>query len=182
MMRPRPTGGAHNSGAKQQAQTAKSLANREITTSWNLPPVWSHRPATLQPPVPHPHSTATLQVGFEVRVRLNVRKRYLLAELALENIEAELKGKYDAVLCYFCGRGDGDSFLTQYNEIVTVREVWDLLDEVGFKGKPRMMVMDLFDVRSTYMEDELEVLKKLEFDVSEARADVELMVFKVRDG
>lgn len=49
----------------------------------------------------------------------------------------------------------------QYDEIVTVREVWDLLGAVGFKNKPRLMVMDYFDVHSTYVEDEMEVLKTL---------------------
>ena len=118
------------------------------------------------------------QVGFEVRVRMNVRKKYFLDELAPDNIEEELKEKYDCVLCYFCGRGDGNSFITQYDEIVTVREVWDLLGNVGFRNKPRLMVLDYFDVRSSFVEDEMEALRTLEHDASEARADLDLLVAK----
>jgi len=42
---------------------------------------------------------------------------------------------------YFAGWGDGKSFLTQYNEVVTIQEVWDRFDAVGVVGKPRVLVV-----------------------------------------
>lgn len=49
--------------------------------------------------------------------------------------------KQKKVLVYFAGWGDGKSFLTQYNEVVTIQEVWDRFDAVGVVGKPRVLVV-----------------------------------------
>ena len=76
-------------------------------------------------------------------------------DLSDENL-AILRDTYDIVLVYIAGCGDCKSFLTQYHEVITIQEVWDRFDAVGMAGKPRILVMDLFSIRSTLMANFLE--------------------------
>ena len=115
----------------------------------------------------------TLQtLGFEVRPRKNVRRKYIMSDLSDENL-AILRDTYDIVLVYIAGCGDCKSFLTQYHEVITIQEVWDRFDAVGMAGKPRVLVMDLFSIRSTLMANFLEDLKDKEHAVANYQREMD---------
>ncbi|EKX35265.1 hypothetical protein GUITHDRAFT_166016, partial [Guillardia theta CCMP2712] len=101
--------------------------------------------------------------GFEVRPRQNVKKKYIMDEISMENIET-LSHTYDCVLVYIAAVGDGECFLAIDNEKIYIKDIWKRFEEIGMEGKPKMLFMDLFESRSSYVDDivkEFNLAKKL---------------------
>ncbi len=113
-------------------------------------------------------------MGYEVRPRKNVRRKYIMDDLSDENL-AVLRDVYDTVLVYVAGCGDGKSFLSQYNEIITIEEVWERFDAAGIVGKPRVLVMDLFQIRSTLMDNFMEDLKATQRSVEDFQREMDAL-------
>ena len=113
-------------------------------------------------------------MGYEVRPRKNVRRKYIMDDLSDENL-AVLRDVYDTVLVYIAGWGDGKSFLTQYNEVITIEEVWERFDAAGIVGKPRVLIMDLFELRSTLMDNLLEDLNGTKKSVEDFKRELDVL-------
>ena len=113
-------------------------------------------------------------MGYEVRPRKNVRRKYIMDDLSDENL-AVLRDVYDTVLVYVAGCGDGKSFLSQYNETITIEEVWERFDAAGVVGKPRVLVMDLFQIRSTLMDNFMEDLKATQRSVEDFQREMDAL-------
>jgi hypothetical protein len=79
------------------------------------------------------------------------------------------------VLVYISGSGDGKSFLTQFNEVITIQEVWDRFDAAGVVGKPRVLVMDLFQIRSTLMDNFMEDIKNVQRNIDDFQRELDVL-------
>ena len=76
---------------------------------------------------------------------------------------------------YISGSGDGKSFLTQFNEVITIQEVWDRFDAAGVVGKPRVLVMDLFQIRSTLMDNFMEDIKNVQRNIDDFQRELDVL-------
>ena len=69
-------------------------------------------------------------LGFEVRIRSNMRKKIFMDELNADMIE-ELGDVYDCVIVYMSGRGHADAFYAQDGQLITVDEI-HLVNSLGY--------------------------------------------------
>ena len=76
---------------------------------------------------------------------------------------------------YIAGSGDGKSFLTHFNEVITIQEVWDRFDAAGVVGKPRVLVMDLFHIRSTLMDNFVEDIKNVQRNINDFQRELDIL-------
>jgi hypothetical protein len=116
-------------------------------------------------------------IGYEVRPRKNCSKKYIMDDLSDENISI-LRDTYDTVLVYIAGFGDGKSFLSQLNEVITIEEIWARFDAVGMVGKPRVLIMDMFHIRSTLMSNFLENIENVKKVLEEFKIQLEVLTLQ----